>query len=53
VALPRLEDLITVNVFTTVAAFTRGLLDYWNTHGHLPLAMLNTALGEDTPVGLN
>jgi hypothetical protein len=52
-ATPRLEDFTTVNVFTTVAAFTRGLLDYWNTHGHLPLAIQNTALEEDTPVGLN
>ena len=38
VMLPRPEDLTTVDVFTTVAAFTRGLLDYWNTHGHLQLA---------------
>jgi hypothetical protein len=53
VMLPRLGDLTTVDVFTTVAAFTRGLLDYWNTHGHLPLAMQNTPLREDTPAGLN
>jgi hypothetical protein len=53
VMLPRLEDPATVNVFTAVAGFTRGLLDYRNTHGHLPLAIRNTALGEDTSAGLN
>jgi hypothetical protein len=38
VMLSRIEDLTTVDMFATVAAFTRGLLDYWNTHGHIPLA---------------
>jgi hypothetical protein len=53
VMLPRPEDLTTVDVFTMIAAFTRGLLDHWNTHGHLPLAIQNTPFGEDTPAGLS
>jgi hypothetical protein len=53
VMLPRLEDLTTVDVFTMIATFTRGLLDHWNTHGHLPLAIRNTPFGEDTPAGIS
>jgi hypothetical protein len=50
---PRLEDPGTVDMITAAASLTSGRLDYWDTHGHLPLAIRNTHLGEDTPAGLN
>ena len=51
--LPRTEALVTVDVFTRIAAFTKGLLDHWNTHGRLPLALQHTSFGEGAPDGLN
>jgi hypothetical protein len=51
--LPRPEALTTVDVFTMIATFTRGLLDHWNTHRRLPPALQHTSFGEGTPDGLN
>jgi hypothetical protein len=50
---PLLEDPGTVNVVNAAAGLMSGRLDYWDTHGHLPLAKRNTGLGEDSPAGFN
>ena len=50
---PRSEALATVDVFTRIAAFTKGLLDYWNAHGRLPVASQTTPSGEGAPTGLD
>jgi hypothetical protein len=50
---PRLEDPGTVGTITATASLTSGRLDYWDTHGHLPLAIQSTDLGEAPTAGLN
>jgi hypothetical protein len=47
------EALATVDVVTRIAAFTKGLLDHWNTHGHLPVALQPTSFGEGAPTSLD
>jgi hypothetical protein len=50
---PRSEALATVDVFTRIAAFTKGLLDHWDTHGRLPVALQPTSFGEGASTGLD
>ena len=53
VTLTRLKNLTTVDVITIIAAFKRGLLDHWDAHGHLPLAIQYAPFEEDAPAGLS
>jgi hypothetical protein len=52
VMLARIKNLTTEDVISIIAAFKRGLLNQWNAHGHLPLAIQNTPFEEDAHAGL-